>query len=88
MALRAVAAAVLVPFGGIAGPAAAGFAEFQRGRAGFAMARHARAVPVLFTAGAGVFGSTVLTIGNIVPIIAGCAGDWFWHSSSGNFYRV
>jgi hypothetical protein len=75
-------------FGGLTGSAAAGISEFQGGRAGISVAGGAREILVLLAAGACVFGSTVLAIEYIVLIIAGCAGNWFWHGSSCNFYRV
>jgi hypothetical protein len=88
LAPRPMAAAVACFFGGLTGSAAAGIAEFFGRRAFFTVAGGARAVRVRFAAGTGVFGSTVLVIEYIVLVIAGCAGDWFRHGISCNFYVV
>jgi hypothetical protein len=82
---RSMPAAVVITLRCIAGSAAAGIAKFHRGRAGFTVAGGARAVPVLLTTRAGVFGSTVLVIEYIFLIVIGCAGDWFSHDITGNF---
>ncbi len=86
MALRAVAATVAIFFRDISGCTAAGITKFPGRRAGIPVAGRSRAVNVFFTTSAGMFGSAVPLIENVVLIIICCAGDWFCHGVSCNFF--
>jgi len=72
---RPVPAGVACIFSLLFGLAAAGFTEFQGGRAGFPVADPAVGLLVFFTAGAGVFINAPASGGDWF-LGAGC---WFWH---------
>jgi hypothetical protein len=78
MAFRTMTAAVTGFFGCLAGPAAAGVAEFQGGRAGIPVACALFMVLVFFATCAGVFGAGRL---GRCWLVAGLLGTWFWHYS-------
>ena len=72
---RPMPAGVASIFSLLFGLAAAGFTEFQGGRAGFPVADSAVGLLVFFTAGAGVFINAPASGGDWF-LGAGC---WFWH---------
>ena len=88
MAARPVSAAVACFFSGLAGPAAAGIAEFLGRRAFIPVAYALFMVFVNFTAGAGVLGS-LCSCGCSCLVLVGFLCCWFWHGvTMGTDYRT